>query len=133
MALKLISVIAIIAVVLVICDYYSKRYGITESPVIGGLYASKNEDGTYSVSKILAIDASSVHVQIYRNRFREKPMDVNPAVLTLGKFGDAEGFGISHAPMLKKGWMDTHTFIKTVPIRREDLEGYMNYRQSMKR
>ena len=37
--------------------------------VTGGLYASENSDGTYGISKILALEENGVHVRMYNESF----------------------------------------------------------------
>ena len=44
----------------------------TESPmavVEGGLYSTPNEDGTFSVLKILKVDDGGLHIRVYSNKF----------------------------------------------------------------
>src|ERR1043166_4949138 len=38
-----------------------------------GLYSTPNEDGTYSVIKILKLDDRGVHVRVYSNSFSAHP------------------------------------------------------------
>ena len=101
---------------------------VAQEIVAGGLYYSQNEDGTFSVTKVLAVDDFAVHLRSYANKFTEKPVDVDPNVLTLGSIGDSGGFGIGHFPLAKEGFFnDTPVFIKQVPVRDEELEGYRIY------
>ncbi len=44
--------------------------------VVGGLYATPNENGTYSVLKILKLDENGVHVRLYSNQFPTPPSKV---------------------------------------------------------
>lgn len=92
--------------------------------VVGGLYASKNDDGSFGVSKVLAVDATVVQIRIYRNRFPSIPRDIDPSVSTLRGIGDPEGFGIGHAPVAKQGWLVSQVFLKKPPLTDEELEGY---------
>lgn len=100
---------------------------------MGGLYASKNEDGTFGVSKVLAVDDVAVHVRIYKNKFPALPQQFDTSVLSLGKLGDAGGFGIGHAPIAKEGWLAAHTFLKKEPVRDEELDGYKYYLEAMRK
>ena len=97
---------------------------------VGGLYASQNDDGTYGVCKVLALNFA-VHVRIYRKRFPELPQDIDSSVLSQGRIGDPEGFGIGHAPMSQEGWLESHVFLKTEPVTEEELEGYRFYLEGM--
>src|SRR5688572_23887537 len=62
----------------------------------GGLYLLKNPDNTYYVSKILAMDNFAVHVRTYRNKFDQKPAELNSAGLDIL---------IGHSPMDKQGFL----------------------------
>jgi len=105
----------------------------SDSIVVGGLYASKNQDGTFSISKVLAVDRVAVHVRIYRNRFPEQPQQLDISVLSLGKLGEPGGLGIGHAPVAKEGWLTSHTFLKKEPVREEELEGYKYYLDALRK
>jgi len=104
-----------------------------QSIQVGGLYATQDEDGTWRVMKVLALDDDAVHLRSYANKFREQPKDVDPAVLTLGGLNDPAGFGIGHFPLAKEGFFkDKPVLIKVVPVKEEELEGYKLYLESMK-
>ncbi len=106
--------------------------GDTREIVVGGLCATKDEDGTYRVTKVLVVDDFAVHIRIYANRFDELPTDVDPSVLNLGGINSDGGFGIGHAPMAKEGFFNDHPqFIKQVPVADEELEGYRLYLEAM--
>jgi len=49
----------------------------------GGLYASKGEDKLWRVLKVLAYDKSTVYLRLYTNRFKRRPVSIDPAELTL--------------------------------------------------
>lgn len=121
--------ICLMVLVAAICSACSRG---GNSIVVGGLYASKNEDGTFSVSKVLAVDDTTVHVRIYKNKFPTLPEQLDSSTLSLGKIGEPGGFGIGHAPMAKDGWLAAETFLKKEPVREEELEGYKYYLEVMK-
>jgi hypothetical protein len=99
---------------------------------IGGLYATQDQDGTWRVMKVLALDEQAVHLRSYANKYREQPKDVDPAVLTLGGLNDPAGFGIGHFPLAKEGFLkDKPILIKVVPVKEEELEGYKMYLETM--
>jgi len=103
-----------------------------QSIQVGGLYTTRDEDGTWRVMKVLALDEAAVHLRSYANKFREQPKDVDPAVLTLGGLNDPAGFGIGHFPLAKEGFFkDKPVLIKVVPVKEEELEGYKLYLESM--
>src|SRR4051812_34844414 len=120
MKIILFFCLALIVVAVVACG----RRNTPEGIVVGGLYASKREDGSFRVSKVLAVDQSAVHVRIYKNKFSGLPQNLDTSVLSLGKLGDSEGFGIGHAPIAKEGWLASHVFLKKEPVHDEELEGY---------
>jgi hypothetical protein len=130
MKIILIIFITLIVVGVVACG---RRRAATEEIVVGGLYASKNEDGTFSVSKVLAVDESAVHVRIYKNKFPAVPQNLDTSTLSLGKLGDRDGFGIGHAPIAKDGWLASQVFLKKEIVRDDELDGYKYYLEEMKK
>jgi hypothetical protein len=116
----------------------SKEKGATvakddKSIQVGGLYATQDQDGSWRVMKVLAVDAFAVHLRSYANKFPEQPKDVDPAKLTLGGLNDPAGFGIGHFPMARAGFFkDNPVLIKVVPVREEELKGYRLYLEAMK-
>ena len=100
---------------------------------VGGLYATQDEDGSWRVTKVLAVDDDAVHLRSYANTFAEQPKDVDPVNLTLGGLNDPVGFGIGHFPMAKEGFFkDKPVLVKVIPVKEEELEGYKHYLESMK-
>ena len=130
MKIILLISIALIVLAVVACG---RRRETTEEIVVGGLYASKNEDGTFGVSKVLAVDEFAVHVRIYRDKFPTVPQDLDTSALSLGRLGDRDGFGIGHAPMAKEGWLASQIFLKKEPVRDDELEGYSYYLEGIRK
>ncbi|WP_282089769.1 hypothetical protein [Aquimarina algiphila] len=92
--------------------------------VVGGLYITQNDNGFYSVSKILALDEFAAHIRMYSDEFKTKPNDLNSADLN---------FLIGHAPMAKEGFlMDKPVLLKVEKVSKEELEGYNYYLDAMK-
>ncbi len=92
--------------------------------VVGGLYISQNDDGSFGASKILALDEFAVHVRMYSDEFETKPEDLNSADLN---------FLIGHAPMGKTGFLlDQPELLKVEKVSEEELEGYHLYLDAMK-
>lgn len=103
-----------------------------QSIQVGGLYATQDKDGSWRVTKVLALDEQAVHLRRYANTFREQPKDVDPAVLTLGGLNDPTGFGIGHFPVVKEGFFKGKSvLIKVVPVKDDELEGYKMYLEAM--
>lgn len=104
-----------------------------QSILVGGLYATKDKDGSWRVMKVLAVDDHAVHLRSYANKFPEQPKDVDPAKLTLGGVNDPGGFGIGHYPVAKEGFFnDNPVLLKVVPVEEQELEGYKLYLEAMK-
>ena len=129
MKIILFCIYALISIAVAAC---ARRRG-SEEIVVGGLYASKNEDGAFTISKVLAVDDFAVHVRIYKNKFSSLPENLDSSVLALGKFADGDGFGIGHAPIAKRGWLTSEVFLKREPVREEELEGYKYYLEEMRK
>jgi len=91
--------------------------------VVGGLYTSQNEDGSFRVSKILALDDFAVHIRMYSNEFEKKPTNVNSSDLT---------FLIGHAPVDKNGFLlGNPELLKIEKVSEAELEGYRYYLDAM--
>ena len=88
--------------------------------VVGGLYTSHNEDGSYGISKIIALDDFAVHIRMYSNKFDTKP-DKNLNSKELKSF-------IGHVPMAKEGFLlDSPELLKVEEVTEPELEGYKYY------
>ena len=89
--------------------------------VVGGLYTSQDKDGSYGVTKIVALDETTVHVRMYSNTFETKPKDVNSK--------DLQSF-IGHAPMAKEGFLlGNPELLKVEKVAESELVGYNYYMQ----
>jgi hypothetical protein len=130
--MKIVSfcALALIAIAVIGCN---RAHDAAQDIIVGGLYASKGEDGTFRISKVLAVDESAVHVRIYKNKLPSLPQNLDSSTLSLGKVGDPDGFGIGHAPIAKEGWLTSHIFLKKEPVRNDELEGYKYYLEEMRK
>lgn len=100
--------------------------------VVGGLYATRNEDNTYGVMKVLVVDEVAVHLRAYANRFKELPLEIDPSVLTLGSISDEGGFGIGHFPLAREGfWNGEPVLLKKTSVADDELDGYRLYLEAM--
>jgi hypothetical protein len=92
---------------------------------VGGLYLLKNEDSSYYVSKILAIDNFALHLRTYSNKFTKRPDQINSAVLDIL---------IGHAPLDKDGFLiSAPELLKVEEVKDSELEGYKLYLEEMKK
>jgi hypothetical protein len=90
----------------------------------GGVYATKNKEGQYAISKVLEVDDSAVHLRFYNEKFPELPKEIDTSKLT---------FLIGHAPLAKAGFYnDAPQLIKVEKVSDGELEGYKIYLEAMK-
>lgn len=93
----------------------------------GGLYASRQDDGTYAIVKILKLDESGVHVRVYSNRFDTIPetLDENELYMAGVDHGSDEQLGLGHLPLSRTSFVAWQArFIKVVDVTESELEGY---------
>ena len=133
MKIALLFAAGLIVFLLIACNRRSGSSDSNGEIVVGGLYASRGDDSIFRVSKVLAIDGSAVHVRIYKNKFKTLPENLDSSALSLGGFGDPDGFGVGHAPIARQGWLGSHVFLKKEPVTEEELEGYKYYLEEMKK
>ncbi len=89
---------------------------------VGGIYATPDEDGSWGVVRVLALDEHTVHLRSYTDRFAEQPKDVDLAKLR---------WFIGHMPVAREGFdKERHVLIKVVPVAEDELEGYRYYLES---
>jgi hypothetical protein len=93
----------------------------------GSLYYFPNENGSYSVLKILKLDDQGVHVRIFSNQFSSPPSKVDESALFMAGVDHKpnETLGMGHTPLSKKsfeGWKTT--FFQQSTVKEEELEGY---------
>jgi uncharacterized protein YndB with AHSA1/START domain len=100
------------------------------------------EDGVdvWGVAKILRSEILKVHLAVYGTTWQERPSEVDPAALRLGRMSDEAiergdppdpSLGIGHVP-LERGAFDQAKprFVGLVPLRQEELDGYRIWRES---
>ncbi|MFT3822630.1 MAG: hypothetical protein QM731_01875 [Chitinophagaceae bacterium] len=89
----------------------------------GGLYISREENGNYSISKILVLDGDIVHIRAYGNSFSVKPTAISSDTLKML---------IGHVPMAKEGFLiEKPELLKVEPVKESELEGYKIYMEEM--
>jgi hypothetical protein len=93
--------------------------------VVGGLYATRDQDGTYRIVKVLVVDEFAVHLRMYANRFQTLPTQVSSSQLSLGGLDRLEGIGIGHFPLAREGFLrEQRILVGREPVADEELEGY---------
>jgi hypothetical protein len=96
-----------------------------EEVVVGGLYATRDKDGTYRIVKVLVVDEYAVHLRSYADRFKELPTQVSSSQLSLGGFGRPEGFGIGHFPLAREGFdREERVLVGRESVAHDELDGY---------
>jgi hypothetical protein len=107
--------------------------------VVGGLYAVQNDDETYGVYKVLAIDWNvAVSLRRYTNKFESCPAKIDPSTLTLGmkleeiktNGIDLNSMGIGHFPLHHDGfWEMNPLLIQVEQVTEDELSGYRMWMQ----
>jgi hypothetical protein len=101
--------------------------------VEGGLYSTPNENGTFSVIKILKLDKNGVHVRMYSNQFPEHPGKIDETKLYMAGVDRKpnESLGMGHAPISREAFSTWGVrFIKVVPVEKDELEGYKMWEEA---
>ena len=117
-----------ITITLIAMGLFSSLLGCSRSKLMeGGLYHTRNENGSFSVMKILKLDEQGVHVRLYSNQFSTPPTKLEASSLYMAGMDRKpnETLGMGHAPLSKKsfeGWKTT--FFQQSTVKDEELEGY---------
>ena len=119
----IIIIIIILISSLVIYKYKNKKRD-TSVLRVGGLYTSKAKNGTYGVTKILALDDITVHIRQYSTTFNTKPTAISSSELN---------FFIGHMPIAKTSFrLDKQKLLKVEKVQESELEGYNYYLNATK-
>jgi len=98
---------------------------MVEDIVVGGLYATKDDDGLYRIVKVLVVDEYAVHLRSYATRFKELPVQVISSELSMGGLGRPEGFGVGHFPIAQEGfYKQQRVLVGQEMVEDRELEGY---------
>ena len=89
----------------------------------GGIYAAKNDEGRYTLTKILALDDMAVHVRFYNEVFDELPANVSSGDLS---------FMIGQAPLALEGFLaEKQELVAVEDVSESELDGYRIYLEAM--
>lgn len=133
MRTTIIIAVIVVAVVAagVVAFVLLRNRRLPPDPRPGALFASRNEDGSYSVFKVLAVDAVGIHIRIYSNRFPSRPTSLNEAELDLKSIHSSENPGIGHLPLSREAyWRMDQGFVQQSKVAKEELEGYEIFKDS---
>ena len=93
----------------------------------GGIYYARNDDGTFSVLKILKLDDGGVHLRQYSNVWPAPPVSVDEATLYMAGMDRKpdEKLGMGHMPVSTKNFAGWNTkFVQQSSVSEQELEGY---------
>jgi hypothetical protein len=94
-------------------------------PIVGGLYASRGDDGAFRIVKVLVVDESTVHLRSYAERFDELPRGISSSALSLGALDSPGGFGIGHFPIGREAFIRAERILLSQEfVAEEELDGY---------
>ncbi len=99
----------------------------------GGLYSTRNKNGSYSVLKVLKLDPQGVHVRMYSNQFAQHPSKLDESMLYIAGMNrkSNESLGMDHAAISRASFASWGArFIKFGPVRQEELDGYEMWREA---
>lgn len=98
----------------------------------GGIYSIPREDGSFRIAKVLVVEDQIIHLRIYANSFSERPSQIDPAALSLGKVTDGKGnFGIGHIPLTIESFRHmSPVYLQTTDVTEDELDGYHIWKES---
>ncbi len=117
----LISIIVVFAIIFI----FIKCSGSKEEIQAGSICTIEDGTGKFGIVKVLVINSNEAHIKIFKNKFEERPTNIDLKALKLGTIHDSDGFGIGHIPLERKGfdsWKPIQVAFEEVT--KEDLEGY---------
>lgn len=95
----------------------------------GDLYSIRDKHG-YGVVKVLVVDPDVVHIRLYKNKFPERPTQIDPSRLSVGTIDDPDGFGMGHLPISLTEFQTWDPVLimrsKVIP---DELEGYEEWKK----
>ena len=98
---------------------------MAEEIVEGGLYAARDRDGLYRITKVLVLEKTTVHLRTYADRFEKLPAQIHSSGLSMGRLGSPGGFGIGHYPVARQGFDPSgYVLVGRESIVDDELDGY---------
>lgn len=99
----------------------------------GGIYSTLQEEGTYTVLKVLKIDKEGVHVRMYSNVYKTPPRQIDESTLYMAGMNRKpdEALGMGHAPISNESFSTWGaTFVQQSSVAESELEGYNMWLES---
>lgn len=94
----------------------------------GGLYYTPDENGGYSIIKILKIDNDGYHIRLFSNNFMIPPKLIDEKSLFMAGMWDrkpGESMGMGHLPLSRATFIEWNpVFIQKSTVKPDELEGY---------
>lgn len=93
----------------------------------GGLYYKPDENGGYSIIKILKIDNDGYHIRLFSNNFMIPPKSIDEKSLFMAGMNrkPGESMGIGHLPLSRATFIEWNpVFIQKSTVKPDELEGY---------
>jgi hypothetical protein len=138
--MKNAAVVGIAILLAIAFVYFAKPRPKTDSEVYefataeiryipGGLYSIRDKHG-YGVVKVLAVDPDIVHIRLYKNTFPDRPTNIDPSTLSIGKIADSDGIGIGHMPISRGDFLSWEpVLIMRSKVTPDELEGYEEWKK----
>ncbi len=123
----LIAVVIVVVLVLVVASCCRKK---EIAIAAGGVYSVNRGEGEFGVTKVLVLADGVAHIRIYKNKFAERPTEIDLAELTLGGVDDPDGFGIGHLPIQEaefRSWEPQ--LLAQTAVMEEELEGFNMWKE----
>lgn len=101
-------------------------------PVDGALYATQDDDGRFSVIKVLRVDDGGVHIRQYSNSFHTPPVVLDSSTLFMAGLHREPGIklGLGHTPVSHETFATWKLiFLKFEPTTPDELDGYEYWKE----
>lgn len=105
------------------------RRSIPARLAAGDLCSVKSGD-EFGIVKVLLVERDLVHVRSYREKFHERPTQVNSARLSLGSINDPGRTGVGHLPLSLStfgSWIPKR--IQNEPVTDDELDGFRAWQE----
>jgi hypothetical protein len=97
----------------------------------GGIYSFKNDNGAYSVLKVLKVESAGLHVRVYSNQFDSPPTQVDEGTLIIAGLNHKpnEILGQADLPILKQAFDNYKAaFVQQSTVKDDELTGYKTWK-----
>jgi hypothetical protein len=125
----------IITIVITLCSMLVGCSGSGGNTALkeGGIYSFKNNNGAYSVLKILKVESGGLHIRVYSNQFDSPPTKVEESMLYMAGRNPKPNEILSEpdVALLKKSFDNYKaTFVQQSTVKDDELEVYKAWKQA---